>query len=181
MVPGPSEYRAALRTPVYLFRAHNTRSLPSRPPWRSLRPWPATCSSCPGPGLSLEIVSRSDSTLRGHVVAEVRAIDAVRREQTGKGYDAVLFVPSFLEAGRVTANDVHMARVGGAFVPWARPSSPGRSFGYRSSNLKEFLVEKSGGALSTGDVHSVSLEDIRLGGPQRVASVLAHALPERLS
>jgi len=34
----------------------------------------------------IEVVSRSDSTLRGHVIAEVRALDAVRREATGRGY-----------------------------------------------------------------------------------------------
>src|ERR687893_209741 len=36
----------------------------------------------------LEIISRSDSTLRGHVVAEVEAIDRARRAVTGRGYDA---------------------------------------------------------------------------------------------
>jgi uncharacterized protein YgbK (DUF1537 family) len=124
-------------------------------------------------GFPLEIVSRSDSTLRGHVVAEVRAIDAVRREATGQGYDAVLFVPVFLEAGRITAHDVHRARVGAAFVPAGETEfAKDASFGYRTSNLKEFLAEKSRGLLSTGDVHSVSLEDIRIGGAPRVAAVL---------
>jgi uncharacterized protein YgbK (DUF1537 family) len=31
----------------------------------------------------IDVVSRSDSTLRGHVIAEVRALDAVRRQATG--------------------------------------------------------------------------------------------------
>jgi uncharacterized protein YgbK (DUF1537 family) len=121
----------------------------------------------------VEIVSRSDSTLRGHVVAEVRAIDAVRREATGRGYDAVLFVPVFVEAGRVTAHDVHLARVAGAFVPAGETEfARDASFGYRASNLKEFLVEKGQGTIGLDDVYSVSLDDIRLGGASRVATVL---------
>jgi hypothetical protein len=36
----------------------------------------------------IDVVSRSDSTLRGHVIAEVRALDAARREATGRGLTA---------------------------------------------------------------------------------------------
>src|SRR4051794_13318947 len=35
----------------------------------------------------IELISRSDSTLRGHVVAEVQAIDRARRDVLGDGYD----------------------------------------------------------------------------------------------
>ena len=48
----------------------------------------------------VEIVSRSDSTLRGHVLAEVQAIDRARRDVLGAGYDGVLLAPAFFEAGR---------------------------------------------------------------------------------
>src|SRR6186997_3460042 len=54
----------------------------------------------------IDVVSRSDSTLRGHVIAEVAALDEVRREKIGRGYDGVLLVPAFFEAGRFTAEDV---------------------------------------------------------------------------
>src|SRR5207344_3552891 len=50
-------------------------------------------------GARLQLVSRSDSTLRGHVMAEVAAIQATRREMLGGGFDGVLLVPAFLEAG----------------------------------------------------------------------------------
>ena len=68
-------------------------------------------------GARVQLVSRSDSTLRGHVMAEVAALDLVRRETAGRGYDGVLLVPAFLEAGRLTAGDIHWARVGGRLVP----------------------------------------------------------------
>ena len=47
----------------------------------------------------------------------VTALDSVRRETAGRGYDGVLLVPAFLEAGRLTAGDIHWARVGGRLVP----------------------------------------------------------------
>ena len=72
----------------------------------------------------IEVVSRSDSTLRGHVIAEVRALDAVRREVTGRGFDGVLLAPAYFEAGRFTAGDVHWAWWAPTSCRSARPSSP---------------------------------------------------------
>jgi uncharacterized protein YgbK (DUF1537 family) len=124
-------------------------------------------------GAPIEIVSRSDSTLRGHVIAEARAIDAARREVTGAGYDGVLLVPAYFEAGRFTAGDIHWAMVSGEPVPvGASEFARDATFGYASSNLRDFVAEKSGGAVTPDQVHSITLEDIRLGGPGRVAQIL---------
>jgi uncharacterized protein YgbK (DUF1537 family) len=118
---------------------------------------------------NVALVSRSDSTLRGHVVAEVRAIDRARRELTGSGYDGVLLAPAFFEAGRFTAGDIHWARVGGEDVPVGETEfARDATFGYRSSDLREFVAEKSG----ADDVVSLSLEDIREGGPERITKLL---------
>lgn len=124
-------------------------------------------------GYPVEVVSRSDSTLRGHVLAEVRALDAARREVTGRGYDGVLLAPALFEAGRVTAGSVHWARVGGEVVPvGATEFARDATFGYAASDLRDFLAEKSGGSVSRDAVHAVTLDDIRLGGPPRVAEIL---------
>src|SRR3954470_24368391 len=104
-----------------------------------------------------ELVSRSDSTLRGHVVAEVRAADRARRDVLGAGYDGVLLVPAYFAAGRFTAGDVPWARGGGEVVPGgATEFARDASFGYASSNLRDFVAEKGGGE----DALSLSLEDI---------------------
>jgi len=44
-------------------------------------------------GTRIQLISRSDSTLRGHVMAEVAALQAVRRDMVGRGYDGVLLAP----------------------------------------------------------------------------------------
>ena len=125
-------------------------------------------------GGRVRFISRSDSTLRGHVMAEVGALQAVQRSVTGRGFDGVLLAPAFLEAGRVTAGDIHWARVSGELVPagdteFARDAT----FGYSASDLRDFIVERSGTAVRPDDVVSLSLGDIRTGGPERIAELLS--------
>jgi uncharacterized protein YgbK (DUF1537 family) len=121
----------------------------------------------------IDVVSRSDSTLRGHVIAEVAALDGVRREMIGHGYDGVLLVPAFFEAGRFTAGDVHWAKVDGEPRPVGETEfARDATFGFAASNLRDFVAEKSGGKIQPGEVVSITLDDIRRGGPQRVTEIL---------
>ena len=83
-------------------------------------------------------------------------------------------VPAFLEAGRLTAGDIHWARVGGELIPVGQTEfAKDAAFGYSASDLKDFISEKSGGTIDRDDVASISLADIRLGGPSRVRDLLA--------
>ena len=122
----------------------------------------------------VQLISRSDSTLRGHVMAEVAALQSVRRSAVGQGFDGVLLIPAFLEAGRVTAADIHWARLGGQLIPVGETEfARDAAFGYQASDLGDFVVEKSHGAVKAEDVRSISLTDIRTGGPTRVRELLA--------
>jgi len=125
-------------------------------------------------GARIQLVSRGDSTLRGHLMAEVAALQTTRREALGSGYDGVLLVPAFLEAGRLTAADIHWARIGPGMVPVGETEfARDPAFGYAASDLRDFIAEKGGGAIDRGEVRSVSLAEIRLGGPSRVRDLLA--------
>jgi uncharacterized protein YgbK (DUF1537 family) len=108
------------------------------------------------------------------VVEEVRVLDATRRAVSGRGYDGILLAPAYFEAGRFTAGDIHWARIGDRLVPVGETEfAADATFGYQSSNLRDFVAEKSGGELSPAEVHSIALDDIRLGGPERVAEILS--------
>ena len=152
----------------------NTRSLDERDAARrTARAARGLMAAARGRDARIQLVSRSDSTLRGHVMAEVAALQAVRREVLGAGFDAVLLVPAFLEAGRLTAADIHWARHGGGLVPVGETEfARDRAFGYAASDLKDFIAEKAGGAVARDDVASISLADIRAGGPARVRELL---------
>jgi len=124
-------------------------------------------------GGPMEVISRGDSTLRGHIISEILAIDAARRRVTGAGFDGVLLIPSYFEAGRFTAGDIHWANVSGQLIPAGDTEfAQDATFGYTSSNLRDFIAEKSDGTITADEVHSITLDDIRLGGPTRVAEIL---------
>jgi uncharacterized protein YgbK (DUF1537 family) len=125
-------------------------------------------------GQRIQLISRSDSTLRGHLLAEVTAIQQARQDVLGRGFDGVLLIPAFLEAGRVTAGGIHWARIGPDLVPVGETEfARDPAFGYRASALDGFIAERTGGAVQPGQVTSIGLADIRLGGPDRVAELLA--------
>ena len=127
------------------------------------------------PASGLHVVSRSDSTLRGHVIAEPVAI-ADELAARGVEVDAFVLCPAMIEAGRFTEGDIHYATVEGEAVEVAETDfARDATFGYSHSDLREFLAERSGGAVAAASVLSISLEDIRSGGSARVREILAGA------
>jgi uncharacterized protein YgbK (DUF1537 family) len=121
-------------------------------------------------GRPFVVVSRSDSTLRGHFPGEVAALAGA----LGGGFDAWLLAPFFLEGGRFTIDDVHYVASGEQLVPaGATEFARDRAFGYHASNLRAWVAEKTAGGVPAEQVASISLDDIRCGGPERVAERLA--------
>lgn len=115
------------------------------------------------------VISRGDSTLRGHYPNEVDALG------NGLGIPGSphILIPALFEGGRHTANDIHYVREGDYLIPAGEtPFALDTSFGYRSSDLKEYIGEKSGGKIRKEEVISISLEDLRIGGPAKVAEIL---------
>ncbi|TLS24099.1 hypothetical protein PpBr36_09121 [Pyricularia pennisetigena] len=109
--------------------------------------------------VSFEIVLRGDSTLRGHFPLECDVASEVLGEP-----DATLLCPFFLQGGRYTLRDVHYvaSEDGKTLVPAAQtPFARDATFGYANSDLREYVVEKSGGAITRERVASLPLEDTR--------------------
>jgi uncharacterized protein YgbK (DUF1537 family) len=174
MTLDPDAIARALETPgSTCFALTNTRALPEAEASTAARELAGVAAALEQRlGGRIEVVSRSDSTLRGHVMAEITALVSVRRD-SAQGYDGVLLVPSYLEAGRFTAANIHWARAGERTVAVGDTEfARDLTFGYSSSDLRYFIEEKSGGAIRAGDVHTISLDDIRRGGPERVKELL---------
>jgi uncharacterized protein YgbK (DUF1537 family) len=120
-------------------------------------------------GREVAVVSRSDSTLRGHFPGEVAAL----ADALGGNFDGWLIVPFFLEWGRYTIDDVHWVAKGDQLIPAGQtPYARDAAFGYVHSNLKDWVAEKSGGRIDAASVASISLDDIRRGGPAAVTARL---------
>ena len=117
----------------------------------------------------IQIISRSDSTLRGHYPAEVQAII----HASPYPYDATVIVPAFFEGGRVTFNDIHYLSENDHLIPVGEtPFARDPHFGFHSSNLVDWVMEKSKGTTSRDMIVSISLEDIRRGVPAEIADKL---------
>ncbi|HCF28743.1 MAG TPA: Hrp-dependent type III effector protein [Cyanobacteria bacterium UBA11049] len=147
-------------SPIF-FVLTNTRSLPpkqaaavTREVTRNLKP-----------ALAAEniedflIVSRSDSTLRGHYPIETDVI----AEELGP-FDAHFLVPAFFEGGRVTRDSIHYLIIDGVPTPvneteFARDSV----FGYTYSYLPDYVEEKTKGRIRAEEVERFLLGDIRRG------------------
>ena len=120
-------------------------------------------------GIPVEIISRSDSTLRGHFPDELDAL----MEAMGDPSLPRILIPCFFEGGRLTANDIHYVAEGDQLIPAAQtPYARDAVFGYRCSNLRDWVAEKTAAVVCGEHVASVTIEDIRLGGPQRVTECL---------
>ncbi|WP_338034959.1 four-carbon acid sugar kinase family protein [Lamprobacter modestohalophilus] len=103
------------------------------------------------------LLSRSDSTLRGHYPVETDVI----AEELGP-FDAHFLVPAFFEGGRVTRDGIHYLIVDGEPVPvheteFARDSV----FGFSTAFLPDYVQEKTSGRISAAEVERFSLADVR--------------------
>ncbi|KAK5937701.1 hypothetical protein PMZ80_009830 [Knufia obscura] len=116
-----------------------------------------------------EVVLRSDSTLRGHFPLEAD----VTEEALARQADSWILAPFFLQGGRYTIDDVHYVAEGDDLVPAGQTQfAKDATFGYQSSNLRDWIVEKSKGAITAERVKSLSLNDIRNGGPDTICQQL---------
>ncbi|MFQ3679063.1 MAG: four-carbon acid sugar kinase family protein [Pseudanabaenaceae cyanobacterium] len=110
------------------------------------------------------IVSRSDSTLRGHYPIETDAIAA----EMGP-FDAHFLVPAFFEGGRFTRDSVHYLMVNGRPVPTHETEFAKDSvFGYRHSYLPDYVAEKTQGRIPADQVERFLLAAVRAGVGDRL-------------
>lgn len=109
--------------------------------------------------LRLRVVTRSDSTLRGHFRAELTAAHRALAD-SGTPIDGVVFVPAYVEAGRYTAANVQWVARGEVLVPAARTEfAADRTFGYHESDLEDWVRARL--RTPSARVHSVSLTELR--------------------
>lgn len=92
----------------------------------------------------LLIMSRGDSTLRGHTLIETQAII-----NSFGPFDAMLLCPAFFEAGRYTIGGTHYLRSSEGLMPVAESEfAQDPVFAYHSSYLPEWISEASEGYYS---------------------------------
>jgi uncharacterized protein YgbK (DUF1537 family) len=110
------------------------------------------------------LILRGDSTLRGHVFAEMTCLGLDR----GVG----LIVPAFPEAGRITRDGVHHVRIGTQVCNVADTEfARGPAFGFRARTMRDWVAETGG----PRPVTLVRLAALRAGGASALSVALLNA------
>jgi uncharacterized protein YgbK (DUF1537 family) len=105
------------------------------------------------------VVSRSDSTLRGHYPVETDVIAS----ELGN-FDAHFLTPAFFEGGRITVDGTHYLLIDGVKTPVADTEFARDSvFGYSHSYLPDYVSEKTLGKITAFSVEKFLLSEIRTG------------------
>lgn len=125
-------------------------------------------------GFRLIFISRSDSTLRGHFPLEPETIRDTLLKHNFKAGFPLFFIPCFLEAGRYTFENVQFMKEGESLVPVGETEFAGDSvFGYHSSDLRDYITEKSQGRITAGKVGSLPVIDLREKSEDEIANLIS--------
>uniref|UniRef100_A0A453RAP6 Four-carbon acid sugar kinase nucleotide binding domain-containing protein n=1 Tax=Aegilops tauschii subsp. strangulata TaxID=200361 RepID=A0A453RAP6_AEGTS len=120
------------------------------------------------PGISYTVVLRGDSTLRGHFPEEADAVVSVLGDM-----DAWIICPFFLQGGRYTIDDIHYVADSERLIPAGETEfAKDAAFGYTSSNLKQWVEEKTKGGILENQVSTISISLLRKEGPDAVCQLL---------
>lgn len=124
-------------------------------------------------GRDFTVISRSDSTLRGHFPAETDALIA-----PGEPSPQIVLAPFFAEGKRITVGDIHWVHDGETAVPVGETEfAKDATFGFAASDLRDWAVEKSGGRWTHTEVAALSLATIRQGADAVAAWLMATTQP----
>jgi len=127
-------------------------------------------------GKTYLLISRGDSTLRGHYPLETQILYNELSQKTGDLMDGELIIPFFKEGGRFTIDDVHYYNSGNALIPVGQSEfANDRTFGFKNSNLKNWIEEKTKGTYPADNVKSVSLSMLRLLDFEGITKLLLSA------
>lgn len=107
-------------------------------------------------GQDFMLISRGDSTLRGYYPLETQIL----ADGLG-GVDGEIICPFFPEGGRYTMDNIHYVKEQDNLVPAGMTEfAKDKTFGYKSSDLTEYVEEKTEGKYKKEDCITVSLEEL---------------------
>lgn len=125
-------------------------------------------------GIPYVLISRGDSTLRGHYPLETETLKQTIEAHSEMKFDGEIIIPFFKEGGRFTINNVHYVQNGESLVPAGETEfAHDRTFGFDASHLGEWIEEKTAGQFTKENTIYISLDDLRA---QRVDAIKAQLL-----
>lgn len=127
-------------------------------------------------GLDYMVMSRGDSTLRGHFPLETELLREEIERPGGRVMDGEIICPFFKEGGRFTVDNIHYVKDRDQLIPAGQTEfARDRTFGYTSSDLCEYIEEKTKGAYRGKDTICILLEDLRAMRLEKITGQLMEA------
>ncbi|MGE7545982.1 four-carbon acid sugar kinase family protein [Sporosarcina newyorkensis] len=121
------------------------------------------------------IISRGDSTLRGHYPLELNVVTEELIESKNEQIDAQIIVPAFFEGGRYTYGNIHYVEENSQLIPVSETEfAKDQAFGFSNSNVCEWIEEKTHGVIKSSACKAVSTEELRKG-PEGIVKMLLEA------
>ena len=108
------------------------------------------------------IISRSDSTLRGHYPLETKVLKETVEANSDVTFDGEVIMPFFKEGGRFTIDNTHYVQMDEYLIPAGETEfAKDRTFGYSKSHLGEYAEEKSQGEYKAENMTYITIESLR--------------------
>lgn len=127
-------------------------------------------------GKAFQLISRGDSTLRGHYPLETQTLRQELEKCTGIPVDGEILCPFFPEGGRITMGNVHYVREGSMLVPAGMTEfAKDQTFGYKASDLTEYVEEKTAGTYRKESCICITLEELQNRETERILEKLLSA------
>ena len=134
------------------------------------------CRASAQTGRDYVLISRGDSTLRGHWPLETQILAETLAKTSGSAFDGEILLPFFEEGGRYTFGNVHYVREGQRLIPVGESEfARDAAFGYTSSDLTCWCAEKTAGAYPADACICIPLEDLRSLRVEKVCTQLLSA------
>lgn len=122
------------------------------------------------------LISRGDSTLRGHYPLETDVLRKTLEEAHSYSIDGEIIMPFFEQGGRWTIGNIHYVKQENDLLPVGETEfANDASFSFSASDLTEYVEEKTNGAVSKSDVITISIEELRTGPTQSTTDKLMNA------
>lgn len=157
-----------LKTKKHFFILTNSRSLSSKDAFEVNK---QICQKLKRINKHVRIISRSDSTLRGHFKEEIDGITSVFND-----FDGILIVPCFFEGARHTINDHHYIRQNDRLISVDQTEfAKDADFSFSTSHLPSWIQEKTKGSVSAESVVSIGIDDLFKGDTRLIRNKLLEA------
>ncbi len=113
-------------------------------------------------GIDYLLISRCDSTLRGHYPIETEILKDTLEELGKQKYDGEIIIPFFPEGGRYTIENIHYVADGDELRPVGSTEfARDKTFWYTNSDLTKWVEEKTKGRYPADQVRCISLDELR--------------------